>query len=35
MYPRGYSYSDLLPFLPLPDVQTETETDGMRIVERR
>jgi hypothetical protein len=33
----GDSYSDLLPFLQLPDIKTktETETEGMRVVEKR
>jgi hypothetical protein len=30
-----YSYSDLHPFLPLPDIKIETETEEMRAVERR
>jgi hypothetical protein len=34
MHPRGCSYFDLLPFLLLPDIKTETETYGMRAVER-
>jgi hypothetical protein len=35
MYSRGCSYSDLLPFLLLPDIKTETETEGMKVMERR
>jgi hypothetical protein len=35
MHPKGCSYSNLLPFLPLPDVKTETEMEGMRVVEKR
>jgi glutamate formiminotransferase len=35
MYPRAHAYSDLFPFLPLTDIKTETETEWIRVVERR
>jgi hypothetical protein len=31
----GCSFSVFLPFLPLPDIKTETEMEGIKVVERR
>jgi hypothetical protein len=35
MHYRGCTYSDLLLFLLLPEVKIETETERLKVLERR